>query len=70
MAPKILAYVDKAGRPLTVVAIQLIIGLLGYINLAPNGGEIFNWLLALTGLAIYFVYGSVAVAHIRFRRAW
>lgn len=70
MAPKILAYVDKAGRPLTVVAIQLIIGLLGYINLAPQGGEIFNWLLALTGLAIYFVYGSVAVSHIRFRKAW
>lgn len=70
MAPKICAYVDKKGRPLTVVALQLIIGLLGYINLAPNGGEIFNWLLALTGLAIYFVYGSVAVSHIRFRKAW
>jgi amino acid transporter len=70
MAPKILAYVDKAGRPLTVIAIQLVIGLLGYINLAPNGGEIFTWLLALTGLAIYFVYASVAVSHIRFRKAW
>jgi amino acid transporter len=38
--------------------------------LADNGGTIFNWLLSLSGLAILFVYGSIALAHIRFRAAW
>ncbi|KAK5063028.1 hypothetical protein LTR84_005104 [Exophiala bonariae] len=70
MAPKIMAYVDKKGRPLTVVIIQLLFGCLAFINLAPNGGVIFNWLLSLSGLAILFVYGSIGLAHIRFRTAW
>jgi amino acid transporter len=70
MGPKILAYVDKKGRPLTVVILQLLFGCLAFINLAPNGGDIFNWLLSLSGLSILFIYGSIALAHIRFRMAW
>ena len=70
MAPKFLAYIDKKGRPVSVVILQLLIACLAFINLAPNGGTIFNWLLSLSGLAILFVYGSIALAHIRFRAAW
>lgn len=70
MAPKILAYVDKKGRPLTVVILQIGFGCLAYINLAESGGTIFDWLLALSGITVLFVFGSIALAHIRFRRAW
>lgn len=71
MAPKLLAYVDKKGRPLSVVILQLLFGCLAFINLDRNGGgNIFNWLLALSGLTILFVYGSIGLAHIRFRMAW
>ena len=70
MAPKILAYIDKKGRPLPVTILQLLFGCLAFINLADNGGTIFNWLLALSGLSIIFIYGSIALAHIRFRAAW
>ncbi|KAI5360564.1 Putative amino acid permease [Septoria linicola] len=70
MGPKLFAYVDKAGRPTIVIILQLLFGCLAFINLAPSGGNIFNWLLALSGLSIFFIYGSVALAHIRFRLAW
>jgi len=70
MGPKIFAYIDKKGRPLTVVLLQLLFGCLAFINLAPSGGNVFNWLLALSGLSSFFIYGSVAIAHIRFRQAW
>lgn len=70
MGPKIFAYVDKKGRPLVVTALQLAFGCLAFINLAPNGGVIFNWLLALSGLSAFFIYGSICIAHIRFRMAW
>lgn len=70
MGPKILAYVDKKGRPVSVIIVQLLFGCLAFINLAPNGGDIFNWLLSLSGLSILFIYGSIALAHIRFRMAW
>jgi len=70
MAPKFLAYIDPRGRPLAVVILQVLFGCLAFINLAANGGTIFNWLLSLSGLSILFVYGSIALAHIRFRAAW
>lgn len=71
MAPKILAYVDKKGRPISVVILQLLFGCLAFINLdTSGGGNIFNWLLALSGLTTLFVYGSIGLAHIRFRMAW
>jgi amino acid transporter len=53
-----------------VIVIQLLFGLLAYINLAPNGGTIFTWLLSLSGITVLFVFGSIAIAHIRFRKAW
>ncbi|EXJ79150.1 hypothetical protein A1O3_08651 [Capronia epimyces CBS 606.96] len=70
MAPKFLAFIDKKGRPIYVVILQLLFGCLAFINLAKNGGTIFNWLLSLSGLSILFIYGSIALAHIRFRKAW
>lgn len=70
MAPKFLAYIDKKGRPVSVVILQLLFGCLAYINLAKSGGTIFDWLLSLSGITILFVYGGIALAHIRFRAAW
>ena len=71
MAPKFLAYVDRKGRPIPTVILQLLFGLLAFINEASNTGSvIFTWLLALSGLANFFVWGSICLAHIRFRQAW
>jgi len=70
MAPKFLAKIDKKGRPINVVILQLLFGCLAFINLAENGDVIFNWLLSLSGLAILFIYGGVGIAHVRFRMAW
>jgi len=71
MGPKLFAYVDRKGRPLVVTLLQLLFGCLAFINLDQNGGgNIFNWLLALSGLSSFFIFGSIAVAHIRFRSAW
>ena len=70
MGPKLFAYVDKQGRPMVVVLLQLLFGCLAFLNLAPGGGNIFSWLLALSGLSSFFIFGSIAIAHIRFRQAW
>lgn len=34
MAPKLLAYVDKAGRPVPTIILQLLFGLLAFINVS------------------------------------
>lgn len=69
-APKLFTYVDRSGRPLPSVAVIILFGFLGYINLDSKGPIIFDWLLALSGLAALFTWGSICVSHIRFRKAW
>ena len=71
MAPKWLGRIDKHGRPYIAVAIQIAFGFLAYIDAAPNiNAKFFDWLLALSGLANFFIWGSICFSHIRFRAGW
>jgi amino acid transporter len=70
MAPSFLAYVDSKGRPLGGIALQLCFGLLAFIGESSQESLVFNWLLAISGLSDFFVWGAICLAHIRFRHAW
>lgn len=69
-APQLFTYIDKSGRPLFSVIIIILFGLVGFVSLSTSGPEVFTWLQALSGLAALFTWGSVCLAHIRFRHAW
>ncbi|PPJ55243.1 hypothetical protein CBER1_04307 [Cercospora berteroae] len=69
-APKFFAYVDRAGRPLPATITIIAFGGIAYVSLASSGVTVFNWLLSLSGLAALFTWGSICLAHIRFRSAW
>ncbi|KAM0751784.1 hypothetical protein T439DRAFT_379874 [Meredithblackwellia eburnea MCA 4105] len=69
-APRVFTYVDKSGRPLWSVIAILAFGPLAYVNIASDGGVVFDWLLAISGLSTLFTWGSICLCHIRFRAAW
>lgn len=69
-APKIFTYIDRSGRPTASVLAIIAFGPLAYICLIAEGATVFDWLLALSGLAALLTWGSICVAHIRFRKAW
>jgi amino acid transporter len=71
-APKILGYIDNAGRPLVSIILASALGCLCYIvNLSPSRRqEAWNWMFAVSGLASIFTWGSICLCHIRFRAAW
>ncbi|KAG7195622.1 glyceraldehyde-3-phosphate dehydrogenase 1 [Scheffersomyces spartinae] len=69
MAPKWAGYIDRAGRPLVAILATDIFGLLALISASNKQEEIFNWLLALSGLSSIFTWISINVSHIRFRAA-
>ncbi|KFY69290.1 hypothetical protein V498_10497 [Pseudogymnoascus sp. VKM F-4517 (FW-2822)] len=70
MAPRWFAKVDKHGRPWVAMAFALTFGLIAFVRLTPKGGDVFDWLLALSGLSSFFTWGSICLAHICYRRAW
>lgn len=69
-APRIFSYIDRSGRPLPSVVIHLVCGFLAFLSMNDKGAEVFDWLLALSALAALFTWGSICLAHIRFRSAW
>ncbi|KAK4147645.1 amino acid permease-domain-containing protein [Dichotomopilus funicola] len=69
-APSILGYVDRRGRPLVAILVASAFGLLGYLADLDSQSDVLNWLLAVSGLSSVFTWGSICLAHIRFRRAW
>ncbi|KAK3336477.1 amino acid permease-domain-containing protein [Cercophora scortea] len=69
-APRILGYVDRRGRPLVAIGIAALVGLLSYLADLDQQADVLNWLLAVSGLSSIFTWGSICLAHIRFRKAW
>ncbi|KZF23912.1 hypothetical protein L228DRAFT_210037 [Xylona heveae TC161] len=70
MAPSFLSYVDKHGRPLFCIAIQILFGFIAYVTEASSSETVFDWLLALGGLSSFFTWGSICASNIRFRKGW
>ncbi|KAL9598159.1 MAG: hypothetical protein Q9219_004656 [cf. Caloplaca sp. 3 TL-2023] len=70
MGPKFLTYIDKKGRPLWCVVIQIAFGLLAFIGESNDSSTVFTWLLSLSGLSYFFVWGSICLSHVRFRAGW
>ncbi|KAL8695452.1 MAG: hypothetical protein Q9218_000030 [Villophora microphyllina] len=69
-APQFLAYIDRRGRPLKAIGVASVIGLLAFLAASNKETDVFVWLQALSGLSSIFTWGSICLAHIRFRRAW
>jgi amino acid transporter len=46
---------------------------IGFVSYAADSGAegtVLDWMLALSALSSIFTWGSICLAHIRFRRAW
>lgn len=71
-APKLLAYIDREGRPLVSILISSAVGLIAYTSVMSSTDEnnVFNWLLVLSGLSSIFTWFTICLCHIRFRAAW
>jgi amino acid transporter len=69
-APKILGYIDRKGRPIVAIGVGSVVGLLSFFAGSDFKGDAFNWMLALSGLSSIFTWGSICLAHIRFRSGW
>ena len=69
LAPSWFARASKGGVPYYAVTFTAAFGLLGFLNLSASGGEVFDWLLNITGVAGFISWACILVCHIQFMRA-
>ncbi|KAH8670783.1 amino acid permease/ SLC12A domain-containing protein [Xylariales sp. PMI_506] len=69
MGPKVFAQTTENGLPRNSLLVVFAISLIAFINVAPAGNQIFDWLLALASSSNFFTWISINVAQIRLRWA-
>jgi len=69
-APKILSKVNKQGVPWTSMILMNCFGLLSLMNVSTGAAEAYGYIVNLSGVAVFVVWGNVSFYHIRFRKAW
>jgi amino acid transporter len=68
--PKFLTHVDRKGRPMYAILICLSFGLIAFVCSSDKQTIVFNWLLAISGLATIFIWFSIALAQVRVNYAF
>ncbi|KAI1851327.1 hypothetical protein JX266_003402 [Neoarthrinium moseri] len=70
-APKIFGTTNKkTGVPIPAVLFANACGALSLMNISTGAGNAFTYIVNLSGVSTFLVWGSISFTHIRFRQAW
>ena len=69
-APKFLGYTNKWGVPVYAIILTNLFGALSMMNLSTGASEAYSYIVNLSGVSTFLVWGSISFTHICFRRAW
>lgn len=68
-APNCFGWVTKSGVPYISVMFTALFGLLGFMNVSNDAGQVFNWLVNLSSVAGFVTWAAINACHIAFMRA-
>lgn len=68
-APKVLNKVNKQGVPYMAVIFTNALGLISLMNISTGAAKAYSYIVNLSGVAVFIVWGSICFIHIRFRSA-
>lgn len=69
-APKILGWTDRRGVPIPAIVFTNACGALSMMNVSTGAGKAYQYIVNLSGVSTFLVWGSISFIHIRFRQAW
>lgn len=69
-APKFLGWTDKRGVPVPAIVFTNLCGALSMMNLSTGAATAYSYIVNLSGVSTFLVWGSISFTHIRFRSAW
>ncbi|WVQ83832.1 hypothetical protein IAT38_005976 [Cryptococcus sp. DSM 104549] len=68
-APKVLGKINQRGVPWVALLLCNAFGFLSLLNLSSSAGEVYQWIVNITGVATFITWSCICWAHIRFRKA-
>ena len=69
-APRILGYVNSRGVPVWSILLTNAVGSISMMNVSTGAAKAYGYIVNLSGVSTFLVWGSISFIHIRFRRAW
>ncbi len=70
LAPKFLGWKDKRGVPIFAITLMNALGLLSLMNVSTGAANAYNYIVNISGVAVFIVWGIISYTHIRVRQAW
>jgi yeast amino acid transporter len=69
-APRIFGWTNKRGVPIFAILLTNAFGALSMMNISTGASTAYNYIVNLSGVSTFLVWGSISFIHIRFRAAW
>ncbi|KFX92025.1 hypothetical protein V490_05596 [Pseudogymnoascus sp. VKM F-3557] len=69
-APAILGKTNKRGVPTAAIVFTNLFGALSMMNISTGAANAYNYIVNLSGVSTFLVWGAISFIHIRFRSAW
>ncbi|KAI1302883.1 amino acid permease/ SLC12A domain-containing protein [Xylaria venustula] len=69
-APRFLGRTNHRGVPWPAVIVANLFGALSLLNLSSGAASAYSYIVNLSGVGTFLVWGSISLIHIRFRQAW
>ncbi|KAH6880143.1 amino acid permease/ SLC12A domain-containing protein [Thelonectria olida] len=69
-APKILGWTNGRGVPVYAIVLTNAVGAISMMNVSTGASKAYSYIVNLSGVSAFLVWGSISLIHIRFRRAW
>ncbi|SCU83331.1 LANO_0B08922g1_1 [Lachancea nothofagi CBS 11611] len=70
LAPKFLAWTNKRGIPVNALLAFNLLGLISLMNVSVGAADAYDYIVNLSGVGVFIVWGIISYTHIRFRKAW
>jgi yeast amino acid transporter len=69
-APRFLGKTDRRGVPIPAIVFTNLCGALSMMNVSTGAGQAYQYIVNLSGVSTFLVWGAISFTHIRFRTAW
>ncbi|KAK6087041.1 amino acid permease [Seiridium cupressi] len=68
-APRFFAKTTTNGIPVNAIVFTNLFGLISLLNISENAGNVFTYLLDISGAAAFIAWAFIGLTHVRFRAA-